>query len=345
MQRHSVSSTLREVRSIAAFPVDLKAAIASFGCPIDQMKEVRKLAYDVLEQQKTWSVDAISYDSLATAIPGHAGASSHGEPSSTNHSTFGSLPSPETCSIEKFDGDEPMSSAPNPLTSSSTTTQTSKVPSQEFTTNIVSGTLGCTLKDDSPSPECGRQQTEKPHVWTPAPSRRRPEVNHKPHKAHANIDSAEIITTLVIQNIPVNCTTSMLMKELKSQGFEGVYDFLYQPVHNQTRELHPAAYVNFVTPQIATAFFIKFHGKFLKCSCAADGPVMVLAASEQGLVANAARYCTRDSEGRRRHRAWPVFPQVDDSRMIEVETYAKRLLLDAQAEPADDAFTSMYKFQ
>jgi len=125
----------------------------------------------------------------------------------------------------------------------------------------------------------------------------------------------------------MNCTTSMLIQEINGQGFKGVYNFLYHPLDHQTRNQRPFAFVNFATPLIATAFFLHFNGTYLKCSHGGCGPLTVLAAMDQGMAANEARYYSRKSESRRRFRARPFNLVVDDKRVLEVGAYARKLLM------------------
>jgi len=158
--------------------------------------------------------------------------------------------------------------------------------------------------------------------------------HQKPNATH---DHAGNITTLIIRNIPMSCTTTMLMDELlHSQGFQGAYNFFYHPVDHQTGYQRSCVFVNFATPAIATAFYLKMHGKFLECAHDQGVPLEVLASQEQGLQSNAARYFTRKCKKNRRFRSKPTFLACQNSRVLEVEAQARRMLLSTTTPAVSD---------
>jgi len=143
-------------------------------------------------------------------------------------------------------------------------------------------------------------------------------------------DVGKAITSLLLRNIPSCCTTSMLMNELHAEGFRGVYNFLYHPVHHQTGEPRSFAFLNFATPLIATAFYLQFNGMSLKCACDGEEPLVVNAAVQQGLAANRASYEACKSKCRRKFRVRPIEPIIDGHRVCEAESVARRVLMDLQ---------------
>jgi len=60
----------------------------------------------------------------------------------------------------------------------------------------------------------------------------------------------------------------------------------------------------------------------------------VVAAQVQGVELNAAHIYMKRRERHRRIRAQPIFATVQNSRVIEVEAHAKRLLLSDSTAPA-----------
>jgi len=135
------------------------------------------------------------------------------------------------------------------------------------------------------------------------------------------------ITTLLIRNIPMTCTNTMLINELHSQGFQGVYDFFYRPMDHHTQQHRTCAFVNSATPLIATALHLKMHGRFLRCSGDQEVPLEVIAAKVQGLEPNATHYKMKKNQKRRQIRAQPIFPAIENNRVHEVDAHARLMLL------------------
>lgn len=70
----------------------------------------------------------------------------------------------------------------------------------------------------------------------------------------------DFVTTLIIRNIPYSCTQTDLQEEWPIRRF--AYDYLHLPLDTRNRPLG-YAYVNFVEPVQASAFQLRWHGRFL----------------------------------------------------------------------------------
>eukprot|EP00928_Gymnodinium_smaydae_P011835 TRINITY_DN14329_c1_g1_i1.p1 TRINITY_DN14329_c1_g1~~TRINITY_DN14329_c1_g1_i1.p1 ORF type:complete len:385 (+),score=31.27 TRINITY_DN14329_c1_g1_i1:34-1188(+) len=75
-------------------------------------------------------------------------------------------------------------------------------------------------------------------------------------EAHA----AESRTTVMLMNVPCGYTSSRLILTIDSEGFAGMYDFLYVPVNFGARSTLQYAFVNLVNPLIAQRFITAFDG-------------------------------------------------------------------------------------
>jgi len=207
-------------------------------------------------------------------------------------------------------------------------------PMQVLRDSLDHGILSSHGKSHEPAVSCGRcheQPSEDSAEEMPNPSIAHYQRRQQPNAIHNRVGK---ITTLLIRNVPMKCTNTMLINELHSEGFQGVYNFFYRPIDHHTRQHRSCAFVNFVTPLIATALYLKMHGRFLKCAHDQEVPLEVVAAQVQGVELNAAHIYMKRRERHRRIRAQPIFATVQNSRVIEVEAHAKRLLLSDSTAPA-----------
>jgi RNA recognition motif-containing protein len=71
-----------------------------------------------------------------------------------------------------------------------------------------------------------------------------PARNVQKKKPKSNKDTR---TTLMIQNVPAQCTNTMMVEMLDSAGLSGKYDFVYAPTDFRTYTAFGYAFVNFTT--------------------------------------------------------------------------------------------------
>jgi len=97
-------------------------------------------------------------------------------------------------------------------------------------------------------------------------------------------------TTVMMRNLPNNYTRSMLLDMLDSEGFSGLYDFVYLPIDFGRKANLGYAFVNLVSAEHVDAFWHAFDG-FVRwvlptakvCEVSWSGP-------HQGLKAHIDRY-------------------------------------------------------
>lgn len=67
-------------------------------------------------------------------------------------------------------------------------------------------------------------------------------------------------TTLLVQNIPKQCTRALLTEQLDVNGYEGEYDLVYMPICPSTSCHMGYAFVNFCNVVSSFRFAFRFHG-------------------------------------------------------------------------------------
>lgn len=97
-------------------------------------------------------------------------------------------------------------------------------------------------------------------------------------------------TTIILRNLPLECTRDMLLQLLDAEGFWGYYDFLHLPVDFQTKAGLGYALLNLVNHNAATCVMNHFAG-FSRWPFPSDN-VCTTAwnAPQQGLAAHIDRY-------------------------------------------------------
>lgn len=68
------------------------------------------------------------------------------------------------------------------------------------------------------------------------------------------------VTTMMLRNIPNECTRDQLFELLENHGFKGKIDFIYLPINFSTDRNFGYAFLNFRTVEGATAFNQAFNG-------------------------------------------------------------------------------------
>jgi len=115
-------------------------------------------------------------------------------------------------------------------------------------------------------------------------------------------------TTIMMRHVPFKYTQRKLVREINTTGFLGKYDFLYLPMDPRSHANRGFAFVNFVSSQVADAFYKTFHGKKLRHFSADGKEVAVLPADLQGFEQNAMRYAvTQMLRGKRTGHTKPIF--------------------------------------
>jgi len=66
-------------------------------------------------------------------------------------------------------------------------------------------------------------------------------------------------TTVLLKNIPEEYTREMLVDTLNSEGFAGLFDFVYAPINFGSRTSFGYAFINLLTPEDADQFFTTFE--------------------------------------------------------------------------------------
>lgn len=103
------------------------------------------------------------------------------------------------------------------------------------------------------------------------------------------VPGAEMRTTVVIRNIPVDCMRDQLVGILDAEGFAFCFDFLYLPVDFAKQTSVGNAFVNFTTPEHALRFLAHFDG-FSRWGASSGTQAGVGWSSTQGLQVHVDRY-------------------------------------------------------
>lgn len=99
-------------------------------------------------------------------------------------------------------------------------------------------------------------------------------------------------TTVMMRNLPKDYSRDLVRDLLDQAGFGGKYDFVYVPYDFNTRAIMGFAFVNLISPQLASEFRKRFAG-FRSWGTSATGKVCNVSwanVDQQGLRANIERY-------------------------------------------------------
>lgn len=72
-------------------------------------------------------------------------------------------------------------------------------------------------------------------------------------------------TTLMLRNIPSQCSQLELLEEINSLGYEGTFNFFYLPCDFETHVNKSYAFINFLNTETAKHFTQQMKGYRLKC--------------------------------------------------------------------------------
>lgn len=134
-----------------------------------------------------------------------------------------------------------------------------------------------------------------------APTSKGQTSKSKPGKSHAVASKVGALasqqsagtseaTTVILRNLPVECTRDLLLQILDEQGFRRAYDFVHLPVDFQTKAPLGYALVNLVNGDMALRIQEHFRG-FTKWPCSSDNVCEVAWNSpHQGLATHIDRY-------------------------------------------------------
>lgn len=134
-------------------------------------------------------------------------------------------------------------------------------------------------------------------------------------------DGSQLVTTLMIRNIPNQYSRRHLIEELEKLGFGGTYDFLYLPMDNGTLSNVGYAFINFVDPsgaKRAMAVFKSYRWKRYRKQSGKMGTVSV--AHIQGLENNLKHYENAAVKGARSGHRPMVIPSIQ--RALQVDAVA-----------------------
>jgi len=81
-------------------------------------------------------------------------------------------------------------------------------------------------------------------------------------------DSSDM-TTVILRNLPVECTRDIILQLLDDEGFLGTYDFLHVPTNFQTKEPLGYALLNLTAHEVAVSVIEHFEG-FSNWPCSSD---------------------------------------------------------------------------
>lgn len=109
--------------------------------------------------------------------------------------------------------------------------------------------------------------------------------------------TATLPTTLMMLNIPVACTSNILLREW---FVDGQWDFLYLPMYSGGKRALGYAFVNFTSGSHAAAFYARWQGCFLP-EFRKGRPLNITVAEMQGFDANV-QHLKEKSAGRLRSR-------------------------------------------
>eukprot|EP00928_Gymnodinium_smaydae_P020036 TRINITY_DN17732_c0_g2_i4.p1 TRINITY_DN17732_c0_g2~~TRINITY_DN17732_c0_g2_i4.p1 ORF type:complete len:191 (-),score=21.94 TRINITY_DN17732_c0_g2_i4:481-1053(-) len=116
------------------------------------------------------------------------------------------------------------------------------------------------------------------------------------------------LTTVMVRGVCTQLSQQLFKYFIDEDGFAGQYDFLYVPVREKGNRNTAQAFVNFVSPEHAQAFFDRYNGQNAKFA-SDEKRLSVLPAKRQGYEANLNHFREKPSTTN------PFFAHASDLKM------------------------------
>lgn len=123
------------------------------------------------------------------------------------------------------------------------------------------------------------------------------------------------ITTLMIRNIPADCTIDTL---LQAWPMDGSYDFLYLPMSSHGKTNLRYAFINLVTEAHASAFFSQWQSNRLP-QLDRGRRLNITVANVQGLEANVQQLKAKPADALRARRCTPII--LKEGRQVGLDEF------------------------
>mmetsp|Transcript_30957 Transcript_30957/g.88729 ORF Transcript_30957/g.88729 Transcript_30957/m.88729 type:complete len:230 (-) Transcript_30957:72-761(-) len=102
--------------------------------------------------------------------------------------------------------------------------------------------------------------------------------------------AVEVLTTVMLKQLPRECTRDMLADLLEEMGFGGLFDFIYVPMNLATNTSFTYAFVNLTSPAAADRCWAAWDARVPWPHLGDTGCAVTWADGQQGLAANIERY-------------------------------------------------------
>lgn len=145
------------------------------------------------------------------------------------------------------------------------------------------------------------------------------------------------VQTVMLRNLPSNCSQQHLVDELERADFGATFDFLYLPVGHEDGTNRGYAFINFVEAATVHRFRARFHGRQLR-GFKSRKFVEVVVATLQGFEANFRHFSnTRVYDGPVKTK--PLFLQqplnADALEFVPYSFYQQTFVLDYVPQETD----------
>lgn len=151
--------------------------------------------------------------------------------------------------------------------------------------------------------------------------------------------------TVMMQQIPFDYMQADLLEEIHGDGFEGTYDFFFLPLSSKASSNLGFAFINFLSPALAEAFYHRYCGQRLK-HFHAPAALHVIPAGVQGFVASVERFFAawqaRKHFRKRKSFSVPVFLRPVPAHLLTSLSSQARDALEFACGVVDLVDTSSY---